>query len=181
MSSPNTNFLLAKRYASIGDIQSLTNILNTTLNIHYENDGILISAIDSKRLDVVKYLLTSTNLLDNADIHAQDDYLLKFIAYNNCDDFLHFIINDEEIKKEVDLRKNNYNIFLSACYHKSTEVINILINKYNEEELQELISILERSKISDKNEICNKIKSKILYINLDTTLLVKEIKVNTKI
>lgn len=181
MSSINTNFLLAKRYASVGDIRSLENILNTTLNIHYENDGIFISAIDSKKLEVVKYLLTSNRLLDNADIHAQDDYLLKFIAYNNCDEFLHFLVTNDKIKNEIDLTKNNFSIFISACYHKSTEVLNTLINNYNEKELKGLIFVIEKSKVSNKEDVLQKIKSKMLYFNLDNSLLNKESKASTKI
>ena len=58
----------------------------------------LINACNKGHLDVVRYLLTSDELKEHADIHAENDYGFRWACINGNLEVVNYLLTSEELK-----------------------------------------------------------------------------------
>ena len=79
--------------------------LNLDFDIHYKNDLALQYAVDSKRYDIVRYLLTSNELDENADPSSKSHAAFKIAALRNDKEMLDIFIIEAKMAFTDDLLK----------------------------------------------------------------------------
>ena len=93
----------------------------------YEIDTEFINACKKGNLEVVKYLLTSTELKDNADIHVDNDYGFRFACYYGKLEVVRYLLTSTDLKEHADIHANNDLGFTNACYNGYLEIIKYLL------------------------------------------------------
>lgn len=70
-------------------------------------------------LDVIRFLLTSKKLPQNADIHHDDDYALTLSAYNGHLDVVRYLLTSKELKEHANIhaRENSPLIWAAEANH----------------------------------------------------------------
>ena len=80
-------------------------------DIHTGEDIAVRYACKYGRLEVLKYLLDSPDLVEHGNIHAKDDYAFRWACLNGHHDIVHYLIFDKGIKQteHIDFFLNNPN------------------------------------------------------------------------
>ena len=82
-------------------------------------------------LEVVKYLLTSPELTEHADIHAKYDLGFRGACENGRLEVVKYLLTSPELTEHVDIHAKDDLGFRSACYEGRLEVIKYLIIDMN--------------------------------------------------
>ena len=120
-------------------------LIENGVDIHYQNDQALISALYYKKFDMVKYLIEN-----GADIHVQNDKALIDTSYNNNLEMVKYLIeNGANIHGQDDqslINASNYNFEMvkyliknGANIHAQDDQSLINASKYNFEMVKYLV------------------------------------------
>ena len=105
-----------------------------------------INACYEGRLEVVQYLLTSPELSEHANIHAEDD--LGFI--NACDlghlDVVKYLLTSPELTEHADIHAKDDEGFRWACRYGRLEVVKCLIIDMNIDKTTHIEDYLNENK-----------------------------------
>lgn len=75
------------------------------LDVHYYDDRCFRYACDGGHLEIVKYLLTSDDLVEKCNIHVEDDYALRITNEHEHFEVVRFLVFDMEINKTDAIEK----------------------------------------------------------------------------
>ena len=96
------------------------------LNKEELNDQ-FIDVCESGRLEVVKYLLTSPELKEHANVHAKDDGGFKSACrYGNLE-VVKYLLTSAELTEHADIHAENDDGFICACDRGHLEVVKYLL------------------------------------------------------
>ena len=96
-----------------------------------------MAACNNGYLDIVQYLLTSTELKEHAAIHHKDNNgwnALMWACQNGSLGIVQYLLTSPELKEHADIsHKNNYgwNALMAACNYGYLDVIQYLIIDMN--------------------------------------------------
>ena len=100
------------------------------LNQEELNDQ-FIDACENGQLEVVKYLLTSAELTEHADIHAQNDSGFSWACAQGHLEVVKYLLTSPELTEHADIHAGNDEGFKWACRYGHLEVIKYLIIDMN--------------------------------------------------
>ena len=90
----------------------------------------LVEACSYGHLDIVKYLLTSPDLKDHANIHEGDDESLINACLNGHLEIVKYLLSSPELTEYADIHANNNGTLRLACIYNREAIINYLIFDY---------------------------------------------------
>ena len=90
-----------------------------------------IDACAQGQLKVVKYLLTSPELKEHADIHDKDDEGFIWACYQGHLEVVKYLLTSPELNEHADIHAENDEGFICACAQGYLEVIKYLIIDMN--------------------------------------------------
>lgn len=137
----------------------------------------MLSAIGGN-LDIVKYLLISTDLNEHVNIHDRDNYgwdILTYACKYKKIEIIKYLLTDINLKEYPNMLKqdnNGHNILIKAYCFEYLELSNFLILNMNIEIDNDTLSFLNGNNNKKKiyKEDLNMIKSRDLYNKLNNTL-----------
>lgn len=93
-----------------GNLELVKLLLAEGADIHNQEDSPLLNACKSrtstlheKMMDIIKYLTTSPELKEHANIHAQDGYALILAFENDDDELVKFLLTDPNLNNKIDI------------------------------------------------------------------------------
>lgn len=102
--------------------------------VQYDLDQCLIDACESKDMDLVRYLLTSPELHDHADIntmcHGENGSALRVAFHKKHFDIANYLLTSPELKEHANIHIAKDDIFRSAFFKKAIDVLECLIFDY---------------------------------------------------
>ena len=106
---------------------------------------VFIDSCYEGRLEVVKYLLTSPDLKEHADIHAQDDYGFRTACVNGHLEVVKYLLTSPELKEHADIHADNDYGFRLACANGQLEIVKFLILDMSIEKTKHIEDYLNKS------------------------------------
>ena len=100
------------------------------LNQEELNEQFIYACRDGN-LEIIKYLLTSHELKENVDIHAENDWGFVWSCRNGNLEVVKYLLTSAELTEHVDIHAKDDLGFRSACYEGRLEVIKYLIIDMN--------------------------------------------------
>ena len=88
---------------------------------------VFIDSCSNGYLEVVKYLLTSPDLKEHADIDADNDYGFRLACENGHLEVVKYLLTSPDLKEHADIHADNDSGFRWACSHGQLEVVKFLI------------------------------------------------------
>lgn len=83
---------------------------------------------ENGELEIVKYLLTSPDLKNNANIHAGDDAALSSACLKGRLDVVEYLLTSPNLKEHANLEAYGSRPFVWACIGKQFAVVDYLMN-----------------------------------------------------
>ena len=105
-----------------------------------------IDACKSGRLEVVKYLLTSPELTEHANIHAENDLGFRSACVQGHLEVVQFLLTSPELKEHADIHARNDFGFICACDLGHLEVVKYLIIDMNIDKTIQIEKYLNENK-----------------------------------
>lgn len=78
-------------------------------------------------LDVVKFLLTSNKLTQNADIHHDDDYAVTLGSFCGHLDLVRYLLTSKDLKEHANIHARENSPLIWAAQNKQLEVVQYLL------------------------------------------------------
>ena len=109
----------------------------------------LLHASHQKDLNTVKYLLTSSELKEHANIHYKDNSGMTSLMYacsNGNLELVKYLLTSPELKEHANINhkdKSGYNVLMYTCYYRHLELVKYLLSS---EELKEHANIHDKNK-----------------------------------
>ena len=92
-----------------------------------ELNGKFIQACQNGHLELVKYLLTSPDLKEHANINYKDDNGFKWACRNEHFDIVKYLTSSPDLKDKIDIHLKNDLVFVNACANGQINVIKFLL------------------------------------------------------
>lgn len=116
-----------------GDLNSLQDLLKPKNSLQY--DEIIEYAITkgfeqaiyNGKIEIIKYLLTSPDLKNHADIHQNDDYAIRLSSYGGHLETVKFLLTSPLLKEKANPNAQNNEPFRWAAEHNHVEVMQFLM------------------------------------------------------
>jgi ankyrin repeat protein len=90
----------------------------------------------SGRLDIIHYLLTSSDLKQNVNIHIGDDFAFRIACKKGYLDVVKYLVESPELKEHADIHVYKDIGFRQALENNHLEIVKYLLKFKLEEELQ---------------------------------------------
>ena len=84
-------------------------------------------ACENGEFENVKYLLTSPDLKENADIHADDDWGFIFACQNGHLDIVKYLLTSPDLKEHADIHAEDDLGFIYACSKGNLDIVKYLL------------------------------------------------------
>lgn len=107
---------------------------NVYLDVHYYDDRCLRYASDEGHLEVVKYLLTSDELVEKCNINVEDDYPFTVACMRGDFELVKYLCTSSELKQHSNIYSNNQNFgngILIAYEGNNMDVVSFLVFDMN--------------------------------------------------
>ena len=141
------------------------------LNNDDDLNDCFIDACSNGHLEIVKYLLTSKDLKEHSDIHADNDYGFRWACHNEKIEVVKYLLTSDELKEHADIHALNDYGFRWACNNEKIEVVKYLIFDYNIEKTKAIINFLNENKGKDwEKEVSEMFASRDLKEDLSNSL-----------
>ncbi len=147
----DNNKLVQGDHNKEGLIESLSTKLNNAL-IHF-------CAYD--KIEPIKYVLTSPDLVIHANIHGnkyKKDYPLANAFLQNHWNIVDYLLYSNDLKEHADINSASLIIIKNAITYKHPDTIKKLIFDYNIQVTQEIDDFLTNSNLRYPREICQQIR-----------------------
>jgi Ankyrin repeats (3 copies) len=109
-----------------GNVSVVSNILTqTSINIQENDNEALFLAFKSGNDDLVKYMLTSDELITHADPHAKNDELLMMAGKYRRIDLIEYLLNTPELN--ISIHTQDDQLFVNACDNDNFELVQFLL------------------------------------------------------
>ena len=108
-------------------------MINTKDNNKYKTltqkqlNKVFIDSCENGHLEVVKYLLTSPELTEHADIHAQDDLGFRLACANGHLEIVKYLLTSADLKEHANIHAQDDLGFRWACFYGHLELVKYLI------------------------------------------------------
>jgi hypothetical protein len=116
----------------------------------YDLDECLIEACMEKDMELVKYLLTSPDLLKHADINTKSSpeagLPLRDAFYAKHFEVAKFLLSSPELREHADIHIANDDIFKTAFRRNSNEVLESLVFDYKIERTDAIHMTIDNAK-----------------------------------
>ena len=147
------------------------------IDIHLGNDSFLAEASSNGNLEIVRYLLTSTDLKEHSNIRANHGYAFNLACRYGHLDVVKYLTASPELNKHVNIfEANNYALQL-ACQHNQVEIVRYLLTS---NELNNHPDILDKShssfQLASINNSFDVIKYLIFDYNIENNDYIKMIR-----
>ena len=86
-----------------------------------------IDACAQGQLEIIKYLLTSAELTEHADIHAENDLGFRNACYQGHLEIVKYLLTSAELTEHADIHSRNDLGFRSACLAGHLEIVKYLL------------------------------------------------------
>ena len=129
----------------------------------------LINACSYGQIDIVKYLLTSPDLKQHADIHARNDSALSCACNKGHLDLVIYLLTSSYLKEHANIYAQYDNAFIGTVENGHLDIIHYFIFDYQIEKTKDIEEYLVDNKTEDilflfeKRQFQQKLQSK-LYI-----------------
>ena len=100
--------------------------------------------------DIIKYLLTSPDLKEHADIHANNDNALGNCFLNNNVELAEYLLSSPELKEHANVHVTNDKLFKYACQYGGKKLLEYLIFNYQIKKTENINTYLMNE---DKNNV----------------------------
>lgn len=128
-----------------GNLELVKLLLAQCADIHNQEDSPFLNACKARTSDlkdnlmeVIKYLTTSPELKEHADIHAQDDYALILAFENDDDELVKFLLTDPSLNSKIDILKHmtdlknaHFQLWNENYCHEEKDLENDKADDYN--------------------------------------------------
>ena len=106
----------------------------------YDIDATFIRACREGHLDIVKYLLTSPDLIKSlnidgveykfgqADIHADNDEGVNLACYYGHLEIIKYLLPSKDLKDHADIHADSDDGFILACANNNLDIVKYLLN-----------------------------------------------------
>ncbi len=112
-------------------------------------DVAFIQACQNSDLEKIEYLLVSSELNQNANIHCGNDGIIDTLcSYSNLE-VLKFLVSSPKLKEHISINSQDNLLFKKAIIFKRFDILNHLIFECNLEKDTSIQNILDR--LSNKN------------------------------
>jgi ankyrin repeat protein len=148
-----------------GDLTQVKNLIKSN-NDNIDYDLGLIFASTYGHLDIVKYLLTSSELEKHANINTQDDYPLRIASSNLHIDVIKYLLTSPELKKHADIHARNDEVFYTICALRDYNMLKYLIIDFGIRKNEKITPFIEADE-----EINNMFKLRELNESLRDSLI----------
>ena len=115
------------------------------LNKEELNDQ-FIDACENGQLEVVKYLLTSPELTEHADIHTENDLGFRLACEEGRLEVVKYLLASDELTEHAKIHARNDEGFIWACRSGHLEVIKYLIIDMNIDKTIQIEKYLNENK-----------------------------------
>ena len=88
---------------------------------------VFINSCQKGHLEIVKYLLTSPDLKEHADIHADNDYGFRWACSRGQLEIVQYLLTSADLKEHADIHADNDEGFRLACANGQLEIVKYLI------------------------------------------------------
>ncbi len=102
-------------------------------------------ACQNGHLDIVKYLLTSSELKEHANIHTEEDSGLKLACSNGHLNIVEYLLTSPELNEHADMNSYNDYVFLRAFKNNHLELVQYLIFDRNIKKTKAIDSHFEKN------------------------------------
>lgn len=114
-----------QKYLLKKELEQLSqNELNTRL-INLFRQQVILN--DPQSLEMAHYLLSSPELSHHADIHAEDDYIIKLESSVGNLDVIQYLLTSPLLKEHANHRASHDESFIVACRNGHIEVVEYLL------------------------------------------------------
>src|ERR1700693_2299936 len=90
----------------------------------------LIQACQNGNLDIVQYLLTSTELPKHANIHANEDWALRTSCNNGHLDVVKYLLSSPDLKKHADIHTRDDYAFRVSYSKEHLKILQYFIFEF---------------------------------------------------
>lgn len=169
-----------------GNINIVNFILTSfkTIEITQEmmNSG-FIRACGKNRLELVKYLFTSDNVIIKPDIHDRNDYALIVSCIINAIDIMKYLLTSPDLKEHCNIHAKKDEVFKTICRQKNHILLEYVIFERRIEitdEIQEFLNLISNGKKTEHKlfNFCKQAEEKFslraLEINLNKTMSISD-------
>lgn len=172
----STELILASLYGQLETVKEIVQSSDIDVNLCVDicRMNPLIAAAKNGNLDIVKYLLTSSDLKNPINIHATDidgwDALINACKYEHLE-VMKYLLTSNEIKENSNLYvkiPNYQNIFIMYLYFKKYNIVDFLLFDMNMKIDEKTLTWLEGK--NRKKEVYNEIIEKIQIRDFKNTL-----------
>jgi hypothetical protein len=103
------------------------------IDVHYYDDRCLRYACDKGQIEVVKYLLTSDELVEKSNINVENDYPFTVACMRGDFELVKYLCSSPELKKHSNINSNNQhgNGILIAYEDNHMDIVRVLVFDMN--------------------------------------------------
>lgn len=131
----------------------------------------LIKACEGGSIEVVRYLLTSSELTDHANINTRDEMPLCTAYKNDHLELIHYLLTSPELIKHANVYNEDNNIFNKAIQDSNIKIIDYLIFDYKIKKNHKIEYYIDELEIEENNiAIIEKFKKRDLIEKLEQEL-----------
>ena len=134
-----------------------------------------IDACKNDDLDIVKYLLTSAELTEHADIHSRNDLGFIWACAQGHLELVKYLLTSPELTEHADIHADNDYGFIKACFYGYLEIVKYLLTS------PELTEHVDIHASNDEGFICacrdghlEVIKYLIIDMNIEKTTQIEK-------
>ena len=92
---------------------------------------VFINSCQKGHLEIVQYLLTSADLKEHANIHADNDLGFRLACENGYLELVKYLLTSPDLKEHADIHADNDYGFRLACARGQLEVVKYLLTSPN--------------------------------------------------
>ena len=107
---------------------------------------VFIDSCQNGHLEIVKYLLTSPDLKEHADIHADNDVGFRWACENGYLEVVKYLLTSPDLKEHANIHARDDLGFICACEQGHLEVVKYLIIDMNIEKTIHIEKYLNENK-----------------------------------
>jgi ankyrin repeat protein len=138
------------------------------------NELFIASCVDGN-LEDIKYLLTTSELKGNVDIHCDNDAGIRLACANGYMEIIKYLLKSPELKEHANIHADNDMAFLNACFRGKFEVVKYLLTSPEIEDRPNIHAMKDRAfEISCKHSDVELAQFLIFDMNIDKTKHIKK-------
>lgn len=126
------------------------------IDVHYYDDRCFRYACDRGHLDIVKYLLTSDELVEKCDIHSEKDYGLRIACQHNDLELAKYLLTSSDLKEHADIHAWNDEPLIGSYQNNRLDIVRFLVFDMNINKSFEIKQFIQEHNALNLNDLFDK-------------------------